>query len=1623
MKQEESTAVTTKRRWSLLRICLWIFLLILLGLILVPLVFQLQPVQNWAVDKLAKNLSEKTGAEVTVDHIDFSIFDGLILEQVFISEPESPQDTLAYIGSFSTTLEENISSLLNNSLRVNNVNVSDVILNIKTEEGHEISNLQTFLNKLSTKSKQKKEGGKQMDIELNSVNFSNISFKITDSQNSMLSIAVSEGSVVIDKFDLENLDFEIEKLMLFEPRYVEIKNGKKEPQQVDKEEDPIDVEPSEDVKALSLSIHYMEISGGAFSRDDWYKSAVAKKKSLDVNHLHINQINLNADSTRLTTPLDLTSQIRSLTLKEDNGFEINELNVAKLAVNDKQIALEKFVLNTGKSQLGEELVFSYNEFGDFKKFADKIEIEAELRESKLSFQDMIYFFPELKNSSFSRKNSSKWMKLTGRLTGTIDEMEAEDLSLSFNDMIKLEGYLSTYDLTKSETALINLHVEEFNTSLTNLREIIPGFTPPEQFYKLDPIEFTGDIDGFFKDFVLYGQLDSPLGQVDLDTRLDIKSGIDLAEYSGEVSLNNFDMRSWTENDDFGYATFTAEILDGRGLTINNVRTDLTAELESFDYKDYSYKGVKLEGAFEKNLFDGTFSSSDPNAQMEFDGQINIVDGQVSSDFKTNIKNIDLIALNLSKDFSAINGEIALEIDGSKADDFVGTADVENLSLTYQGKEFVFDSLLISSSPAINGSRNIVVSSDVINGTLDGQFDLTDIGKSMKDHLVYAHPKWAEKFGIRKSSGIRKKQKFGYKLHIVDSKDYLELAKVNDLRLQNVKLQGNVDTDGHEYQSDIAVERIEYKDLRLDQLKLDFNEKGKKSDHSMNVYQVTTGNSKFNPIEVFTQLDEDRLSVRIMTKELLDSFQRIDLAINAFPQGDDIVASLAENTLQMFSTEWTVNPGNKVIYGDKKIDIEKFVISDGNRNIVVDDINSRGVKAEVQNFDFLTINGFIDYDKIKFAGEGDIYFSKVDLFEKSAMSFDMEIEELTLNDQDYGSLHVNALDDGNDKVSALVLLRKAEEGMNLDVGLDLNKNSKVIDGTITANNLPMETFEMIIDEGISETAGDADIFNGRILGTLDDIRLSAEAQVSGGTTTIDYLGSALYLGNEKFTVTHEEINLTNTTISDKHGNIAVMTGGLYHELFTDFTTDLKMESDYFLALDTEKHENPSYYGQGIGDMVVNFSGPFSSTDITVDAISGRGTVINIPVGEVLEDYDDSFIQEVSREEILNNLIDTTVFKAPVLEGVDIRMNLVITEEAKINIIFDENTNDIIRGTGNGNMRVVVSRKGDFNIFGDYVIEQGEYLFTYFGGIVSKPFTVKQGGQIIWTGDPINANINLEATYEQLRSPTSVFLAEYLNETNRQEAAQRTDVDLKMFLSGTLYEPSVDFDIQFPELQGEIKSLAESKMRILRDNEADLNEQVAGLIMFGSFLPSSSLGNQVGSASGLARTGYNTLSEMVSNQLSYLLSGFLQEALTENGFVSGIDFEVGFSKNSEFDNRDPIVGGGGGTNESSIIPDEIEVHLKPRFQNDKWEIDYGTSYVNSTISNIPNYVIHDFVLGFYLTDDRRLKLRAYGKWDRDINARNGQKFGMGLNYKKEFGSLTDFKKALTEDIGKLKRVESN
>ena len=1609
VQEEEKKEIKTKSKSRFWRWVFYILILLICILIALPILVHLTPVQNWLVSKVADNISEKTSSQVKLDAVDFSVFSGIALNNLYVSSPGMANDTLMHVDELSTSLTESILSVFNGEVLLDKITLSAATIKINKPKGDSLTNLRKFLLAFSGNESSQSSHQSGYKIDLEEINFNKVYVEVSDdSKEDKTWISLNEGNVNFDSFSIKDNSYAISDLYLLDPIVTIIKGNKEESIATSNTKVAEKLIKEQLSLPVNLSIDKLEVVNGKFNLENWKHEKVTTLRALDYHHLNVNEIHFLAEKINVSKDFSIEAFIENLSLNEDSGFGIKDLQVEEFKIDTSTILLSGLDLKLNDSRVKNYISFEYNDFADFKDFGKRVKVVSDMKGSVIAISDLLYFFPELRTKKFFKQNSGSVLNLSGIVNGNLKNIEADNLQLAIDERIELRGSISGKNLHLPESALFNMYIDNLETSMADLRQVIPGFNPPDQFDKLGPIVFRGDIEGFFNDLVVYGNTRSDIGTVDLDMRLDTKDGINEARYSGEISLNNFDLYKWTDNENFGLTTLSGKVTEGKGLTFDNVDSRLQADLESFVFKDYNYHGISLQGQLTKNQFVGAISARDPNLDLDFDGEILILEDYFNSDFKADINKIDLASLNLSPDISDITGNFDLKLKGSSISDFEGTANMRDMQLVYKEKSFKLDSLYLISSPSEDDNRNVIVYSDLINVSLDGRFDLAKVVPAFKNLIYEEHPKWAAKLGIDSpNSNLTNDQKFRFKINVKDTKDYLELANVNDLRFKYISVEGSAGLKDNEFETVINIDTTYYKDFVINNVGILSGNNDGNAKLDLNIDTIFSGSRIFEPIEVSTSLKDNVIDVSLKTQNVIDSIGKVDIGLLIEPIGDKTSFTLRNNDLDMFGSSWSVLGGNQILLGKDNIEIDSLIFSDGYRSIELSDYLNRGIKGELSNFDFLIINGIIDYDKIRFAGEGDVNLTIDSIFGQPVINGLLDIPEFTLNGEDYGRLSIKATDQNEGFINTLVTIVNPDNGMNVYVEADYKKVDKSINGKIDIDELPLDIFEFIIEDGISLTSGTTNI-DANIYGPLNDLNLLGEGRLNDAATQINYLGNYITLGNQPIALSKTAIDFTGVTIEDKFGNVANVEGGFIHNMFKDFELDVFMISDNFLALDTDKSDNPQYYGEGMGEVEVSFLGPIHSADIEVTAVMSEGTTLNIPIEDSYEDFDESFIKFVDRKALDRDTLSEDY--SVKLEGVDIEMNLSITEAAKVNLIFDEKTNDVIRGNGVGDMRIVVTREGDFNVFGEYEVFAGEYLFTAWG-IVAKPFKVRRGGNITWTGDPINANINIEADYEDLRVPTNIFLQEYLVTGNQDlllQSRKRTRVDLTLDLTGTLYKPIVNFDIKFPELQGELRTFADAKLRSLKENEVDLNEQVAGLIIFRSFLPSNRFGNVVTTGNAVVETGYNTLSEFVSNQLSYLLSSILQEALTENGFVSGIDFEIGISRNAGLLANAPST---------NYFPDEIEVHFKPRFQNDKWGLDYGTSFVNARSASfgITNYVIHDVALEYFLTEDRRLKLRAYGKWDKDeVQFQNEQKYGLGVNYRKEFGSLLDFKNDIEQQM---------
>ncbi|MBK8491912.1 MAG: translocation/assembly module TamB domain-containing protein [Saprospirales bacterium] len=560
----------------------------------------------------------------------------------------------------------------------------------------------------------------------------------------------------------------------------------------------------------------------------------------------------------------------------------------------------------------------------------------------------------------------------------------------------------------------------------------------------------------------------------------------------------------------------------------------------------------------------------------------------------------------------------------------------------------------------------------------------------------------------------------------------------------------------------------------------------------------------------------------------------------------------------------------------------------------------------------------------------------------------------------------------------------------------------MDAKADLSNFPLAFLEIWIGDGVSDTEG---LVTGNVMvkGPPEKPELLGKAMVRNGATTIDFLNTRYFIDKQTVELTSTMIDATGATITDQLGNKATVYGGITHDHMKNMGLNAQIRSDNFLMLNTKKGQNELFYGTAIASGNLLFTGPFPKADIYVNATSKAGTHIVLPISSSRSASEVNFIHFTQRYRKPDP--DAMVPKAQEELGLSVDMDLNITDDAIIEMVFNEQAGDILRGRGNGTIKMTVPRNGDFLMFGDYAVTSGDYLFTLMN-LVNKPFVVRRGGTIRWSGDPFKAEINIAAEYKDLKASLTNFLAEYLvNETGSIKDAARlpADVDLVMNLSGELLLPTVDFDIQFPRVPNELKNYTDSKLRILRQDQNEMNRQVFGLVILGQFLPAQNAlqGQELA-------IGINTLTEMLSQQFSNYLTGLVSEWRSEEGLISGIDFDIAYNYIQGTDVNDP---------DQLYRSNEVQVRLKNYLFDDRLAVNVGGNFDLTGGSSFPGAATSsgilfagDLAVEYLLTKDQTLKIRFYQSTEPAIEGGRQNKTGLGLSYRKEFDTFDEFIKGL-------------
>jgi len=1602
----DNSSKSKRPKWSLWALPGILLRWLSIAVVAVFLILQLPFVQQYLADQVVIRMEKGLGTTVTLESVRVRWLDELDLRNLYIEDVYG--DTLLASGQLIANFNLNPLAIYQRGIEVEALSINGARFNIRRSPGDSLTNLQVALAKLLP-ARSPDTARNTIAFNLKELNLDDVQFTQQDSINgSYLGVYLPAAQIYVNGLDLPNKHIDINSINIQRP-VIQMSNWQGTPlpdhlQQLDSL-----VQAAVDSSTFYLAIGEFRLESGSFQLDNYRKAPVktTPANQLDLKHLDLYDIHVEVDSFLLQDDT-YRGRINWIVAKDRSGFKLDRLSSKEVIVSPRVVVFNGLAIITPTSSLGDTLAFRYRSYADWSAFEDRVKIDARFHDADVTLKDIMAFVPKLNDNPFFAANRNTNLKLDGQLSGGVNNLRGKDVRVSLADGTRLEGKFSSQNLAVPHEEFLILELNDLTTRVSTLRQLIPNFNPPPAFDRLGRLRFSGKFIGFFIDFVANGELYTDLGRAGMDMQMVLLEGANRAHYSGNLRLMDFDLGAWTTNPDFGIVNFSSKVIDGFGLTTDLATADLEAEIKSFAFKGYNYENATLTGRLNKNFFNGALAINDDNIKLRFTGELDFRDTIPTFDFKADVDRLALQALNLTKQELVLAGKVDINLKNSVFSKMEGEIKMSSIHLE-KGTTEAYDIDYINAFSFFdsNGEKVFRLNSDIAKGEIRGAFDINELPASLTLFMLRNYPGFADRLGFKPPKRIPDVNQFSFDLHLADSKGLYYLVSPNLGPLKEVDLNGRYNGLNDSLLLFLEIPRLEIGQIRLADVYLHIDALEREGDLDIVVDSTfINGKPLLNTFTLLSILQGDTIDFAInLSTDTPNIFDEVNLnGLFYLPDSTDYILKLRQSNLSLLKFPWTIEEDNSIRFGQGRVQAENFALSNKDRKIRILNNGDKGLRFLFTNFNFNFIDQLWDYDPLNFSGNFDMVLQLDDVFKLKGINAAITGENLYINKDDYGQFRLDAnVADLQSQVTTQLYIAKDTTVLEVsglfnlaDIGtkttlkrnLPPRQQKNYLDLKMNFTGFPMAIAEYWLGGGLTDTHGyfGADL---RVAGVPEDLNISGFIDARDGGFTLASLHTHYTFKKGLLKASNNLFDATGIVMYDKYGNSAEMEGGITHDRLRDLGLNASLKTRRFLGLDLPKNEDNVFYGRALGSGEVFFSGDFLRPNIYVNATVADSTYIIIPINDQAESRDLNFVRFINRHQGTNQTVSTVDTK---IKGLKLEMDLQITEKADLELIFDEQAGDILKGQGRGNLRILLPRAESFQMYGDITVTQGSYLFTLFE-VINKDFRISPGGKIIWTGNPYQAQINIQAEYKNLKSSVSNFIPEFLaNESDnlKREAQQTTDVDLLLQLKGDLFAPEISFDINFPNLQGVLENYTDSKLTLLRRDQNEMNKQAFGLIVLGQFLPSDLSFNS-------NETIFNTLSSYLTNQFSMLVKDIFSKYYGEGKTLSSFDVKLNYNRVSVTD----LTG-----NQGFTTGDAVEFSLRSGFLNDRISFDVGGNFAFGQSSQNGTFFGEDLALEYAISANRDLKLRIYERRDHDIGGDRRIQVGTGLSWRKEFNSFSEF-----------------
>jgi len=1307
----------------------------------------------------------------------------------------------------------------------------------------------------------------------------------------------------------------------------------------------------------------------AFKFDDMQSKPVSK--GIDYSHMDLDKFNFKAEKLYYGNDT-ISGNIKALTVNDKSGLQIQSLKT-DFFYGPKNAYLNDLYLKTPQTLLQDKAKVSYSSIASISKDLGNLTLDANLKQSKIGFKDILLFVPDLQKTNPFKSNPNAILYVNTRLSGKIKDLTIPQFEMSGIGTTKVALSGKIKGLPDAQKAYYDLDIKKLSSTSKDIYSFVPAGTIPKNIQLPSQLNLRGKFKGSVENFKTNLALNSSFGNAKIDALFDqrIKKK---EKYDATVYLLDFDLGRLIKNDSIGKITLKAKV-KGKGLDPKTAQAQFDGLVQKAVFNKYTYKDLALKGNIANGSFAVKSGMQDPNLNFDLVASGNTQEKYPSIKLKLNLDIADLEKLNLHAGPMKLRGNVDADIANSNPDFLNGKVFLSNIQILQEAEPIVLDSMRIIAF-ADNNRNNIKISSQFLKAEVDGKYKLTTltaaIKKSLSKYIDLKNPK---------VNGESDEQRLAFTLKIDNDPILFKLVpKLTGLEPINITGKYNNVTDSLEIKGTIP--RIVYADNTIADGKINIEAKENALEYGISVATIESGSLKIPFTSLSGKVENNLLTYALEVKDAKDKQQYFIAGNFKAEDSKNIFKIDAENFVLNYD-KWNVDPENAIEFGGKRLYINKFFLENSGNELRIQSQGNQDnapLRVDFVNFKIETIMNIVKKDQLLMQGliNGNAIVENV--MTKPTFTSDIKIDQFAFKGEPVGDIVVKVDNKTNNLLAANVTLSgegndvnltgnyKIDDG-NLDFNLDLNKlNIKSIQGFSMGN----------LTEGTGFLTG-----NFKITGNASAPKVNGELDFKNTGFRVTKFNSYFKTEDEKITLQNDVITFDSFTFKDENDNELTINGTIKSADYTNFDFGLTVVADDFRAIHSKEKDNDLFYGDLILDSKLNIKGTLANPVIGGNIKINKDTKFTV----VLPQSDPSIADREGIVEFVDEdnqyLKQTAAMEQKLnqsqLIGMDVSVAISIDKEAELTLVIDKGNGDYLNLKGEAELIGGIDPSGKTTLTGKYEFSDGAYEMNF--NMIRRKFNIQKGSSITWNGEPTMATLNITAIYKVDAAPIDL-LGNQLptdNPTVRNTYKQKIPFQTLLKMNGELLKPEITFDIVLPDgnydVSTDVVSLTQTKLQQLRQEPAELNKQVFALLLLNRFIGENPFASESGgtSAESLAR---QSVSKILSQQLNDLAGELITGVQLEFDLESTDDYTSGSRENRT----------------------DLNVGVSKKLLDDRLKVTVGSSFAvegqeraNEQSTNIAG----DVALDYQLTKDGRYMVRAYRKNEYQV-AVEGQVIETGVAF---------------------------